>query len=280
MNTREYIESGILEAYWAGGLTSEEMLEVDRMADQHPIVKSELEEIRKSIQEYGQLMGKGPDHAVLAKTIEEIGEGDRFRFMESLNGEEPEVIVKRVNVVPVWSIAASILLVVSAGFNFLFFTEFKKAKDQVNELQANMEAVKQDQLLLADLTKDQRMELDYANLRIAHFLNADNVHVRMDGLPISPEAYANVFWNTKSNAVFISVDNLPEPPHGHQYQLWAIKPGQSPIDAGVFDHNQRVQELKVIKGNVSAFAVTLEKEGGSPVATVEKTFVKGFLKKS
>jgi len=280
VNTREYIESGILEAYWAGGLTSEEMLEVDRMADQHPIVKSELEEIRKSIQEYGQLMGKGPDHAVLAKTIEEIGEGDRFRFMESLNGEEPEVIVKRVNVVPVWSIAASILLVVSAGFNFLFFTEFKKAKDQVNELQANMEAVKQDQLLLADLTKDQRMELDYANLRIAHFLNADNVHVRMDGLPISPEAYANVFWNTKSNAVFISVDNLPEPPHGHQYQLWAIKPGQSPIDAGVFDHNQRVQELKVIKGNVSAFAVTLEKEGGSPVATVEKTFVKGFLKKS
>jgi anti-sigma-K factor RskA len=38
-----------------------------------------------------------------------------------------------------------------------------------------------------------------------------------------------------------------------------------------------VQELKVIKGDVRAFAVTLEKEGGSPIATVDKTYVKGFI---
>ncbi len=111
-------------------------------------------------------------------------------------------------------------------------------------------------------------------------LNKDNVHIRMDGLPLSPESYANVFWNTKTNAVFISVDNLPEPPAGHQYQLWAIKPGQAPIDAGIFDHNKLVQELKIIRGEVQAFAVTLEKEGGSPIASVDQTYVKGFLQSS
>ena len=102
----------------------------------------------------------------------------------------------------------------------------------------------------------------------------------MDGSELSPESFANVFWNKKSNAVFISVDNLPEPPHGHQYQLWAIKEGQAPIDAGIFDHNNLVQRLKIIQGEVLAFAVTLEKEGGTPNATVENTYVKGFLKKS
>lgn len=280
MNTKEYIKSGILEAYWAGELNEAEMIEVDRMAGLYPEVKHELEEIRATVSEFGRLSDQSPNHNVLEETMSVINEGDKDRFMYAIADEEQEVVIKRVNVVPVWSIAASILLVVSAGFNFLFFTEFRKAKDQVDELQANVAALQQDQGVLADLANDQKMELEYANLRIAHFLNKDNVHIRMDGMPMSPDSYANVFWNTKSNAVFISVDNLPEPPHGHQYQLWAIKPGQSPIDAGIFDHNQLIQELKVIKGNVSAFAVTLEKEGGSPVATVDNTFVKGFLKKS
>lgn len=280
MNTKEYIKSGILEAYWAGELNEAEMIEVDRMAGLYPEVKHELEEIRATVSEFGRLSDQSPNHNVLEETMSVINEGDKDRFMYAIADEEQEVVIKKVNVVPVWSIAASILLVVSAGFNFLFFTEFRKAKDQVDELQANVAALQQDQGVLADLANDQKMELEYANLRIAHFLNKDNVHIRMDGMPMSPDSYANVFWNTKSNAVFISVDNLPEPPHGHQYQLWAIKPGQSPIDAGIFDHNQLIQELKVIKGNVSAFAVTLEKEGGSPVATVDNTFVKGFLKKS
>jgi len=280
VNIKEYIKSGILEAYWAGELNEAEMLEVDRMTEVHPEVKYELDEIKNSLTEYARAAGNEPNLDILDGALAEINENDKERFMSAINDEEPEVVIKRVNVVPVWSIAATILLIVSAGFNYLFFSEFRKAKGQVEELEASIQSLQEDQTVLADLASDQKMELEYANLRIAHFLNKDNVHVRMDGMPLSPQSYANVFWNVKSNAVFISVDNLPEPPHGHQYQLWAIKPGQAPIDAGIFDHTQLIQELKIIKGNVEAFAVTLEKEGGSPIATVDKTFVKGFLKKS
>lgn len=280
MDVNEYIASGILDAYWSGELSEKEMLEVDRMAEEYPEVKAELNESGKAILQYGDVSCQKPDPKILDDVINEIREGDKIKFLNALSEEEEQPIqFKRVNVVPVWSIAASILLVVSAGFNFLFFTEFKKAKDRVSQLENDMEILANDQRLLAERASQQELQLQYADLRIAHFLNKDNIHVRMDGLPISPESYANVFWNTKSNAVFISVDNLPEPPHGHQYQLWAIKPGKAPIDAGVFDQSQLVQELKVIKGNVAAFAVTLEKEGGSSIATVDKTFVKGFLKK-
>jgi hypothetical protein len=41
-----------------------------------------------------------------------------------------------------------------------------------------------------------------------------------------------------------------------------------------------VQELKVIRGDVAAFAVTLEIEGGVQDASVDKTYVKVFLKKT
>lgn len=283
MNTKEYIKSGVLEAYWAGELNQEEMKEVDRLASIYPEIKNELEELRSALTAYADNLDLKPNPSILEGAFAGIEEDDKSAFLKAVieeSNEEPEVIIKRVNIVPVWSIAATILLIVSAGFNFIFFREFRSAQDELAAVQADLEGERQENTVLANLNTEQDLKLQYADLRIAHFLNKDNIHVRMDGLDISPESFANVFWNVKTNSVFISVDNLPEPPHGHQYQLWAIKAGQSPIDAGIFDHNQLIQELKVIKGNVQAFAVTLEKEGGSPIATVDKTFVKGFLKKS
>lgn len=272
MDIQAYIKSGILEAYLAGELTAAQMREVDRMADEYSEVSSELEGLKKTIAKYADLESKNPDPEVLDKALHTIEEFEKDKFLKVLD-HEPEIRIQRVNIVPVWSIAATILLFVSVGFNYIFYTQFKDTKDQLVALESN-------QTSLANRVSDTDQELQYAQLRIAHFMSEDNVHIRMDGLDLAPEAFANVFWNTKNNVVFISVDNLPDPPHGHQYQLWAIKPGLEPIDAGIFDHNQLVQELKVVTGNVEAFAVTLEVEGGSPIATVDKTFVKGFLKKS
>lgn len=282
MDIKEYIASGILEAYWAGELKEAEMQEVDRLAAIYPEIKSELKAIGHAINSYAQIKGQGPSQTIISEVLEGVSEDERSAFLKAVidDDNEPEVIYKKVNVMPVWSIAASILLLISAGFNFVFFKEFQSSKEQLAAIEAVLASETEKKTVLANLANEQKLELQYADLRIAHFLNKDNIHVRMDGLSLSPQAFANVFWNVKSNAVFISVDNLPTPPHGHQYQLWAIKAGQAPIDAGIFDHSQLIQELKVIKGNVQAFAVTLEKKGGSPVATVEKTYVKGFLKKS
>ena len=247
-----------------GELDEQEMIEVDRMVESHPEIQEELGKLRTSINQYAEASGSQPDKSLLHEVFKEL--------------EAPEPIEKIPLITmhqkkPFWAIAASFFLLVSIGFNIYFASELRQSRNEVKQLAAEKNVI-------AEQIETASQKLEYANLRIAHFLYKDNIHVRMDGLPLSPESYANVFWNKKSNAVFISVDNLPEPPHGHQYQLWAIKVNQPPIDAGIFDHNNLVQELKVIKGDVMAFAVTLEKEGGTPRATVEKTYVKGFLKKS
>lgn len=256
-----------------GELNEQEMLEVDQLAAEHPVISQEIEELRKSISDFATANNRVPPHQILDNVMSSIQENEKASFVRILEEDDPKVVVKRINAIPIWSVAASLLFFVSLGFNIFFFSKLGKAED-------DLRAATDQQLILADRVERTSQELSYADLRIAHFLNEDNVHIRMDGSEISPESYANVFWNKNTNAVFISVDNLPEPPHGHQYQLWAIESGKAPIDAGIFDHNKLVQELKVIKGDVLAFAVTLEKEGGTPNATVEKTYVKGFLKKS
>ena len=273
MNIQEYIESGILENYLAGELNDEEMVAVDKMAAKHPEIKEELESLRETIVRYARVTGAQPGRQGLMNALEAIEEDKAGEVTKHKHQQEPPDMALGPRSFSTWSIAASFLLLVSVGFNIYFFSALRNSKNEVQQLV-------QERTFLSGQVENTAQQLDYAQLRIAHFLNEDNIHVRMDGAEISPNSYANVFWNKKTNAVFISVDNLPEPPHGHQYQLWAIKEGQAPIDAGIFDHNALVQELKVVRGNVMAFAVTLEKEGGTQNATVEKTYVKGFLRKS
>ncbi|MEM7106808.1 MAG: anti-sigma factor [Bacteroidota bacterium] len=261
MDIQEYISSGVLESYLMGELSEDEMLEVDKLALKHSQIQIEIEKLRASIHSYAEASGNVPDRKIVTAIFDQAPQ---------LNSETRLVAKSQV---PLWAVAASVLLLVSIGFNIYFASELNQSQNELDKLIAEKSAIAQE-------VEATSQKLEYAELRIAHFLNKDNIHVRMEGLTLSPDSYANVFWNKKSNAVFISVDNLPEPPRGHQYQLWAIKEGQPPIDAGIFDHSNVVQKLKVIRGDVLAFAVTLEREGGTPNASVEKTYVKGILKKS
>ena len=268
VNLKDYIESGVLESYLMGELSDQEMRKVDHLADQHPALREELEKIRKSITGYASATDKQPPAEILHKVLDTIEDDAKSTSKEI--PLTPNVSTPKVRRPYTFYVAASLLLLISITFNLIFFLQLKDSRKQIRTLT-------EERTLLAEQFETATVKLDRAETRITHFLNDDNINVRMDGQQISPQSYAHVFWNKKTNAIFISVDNLPEPPHGHQYQLWAIKPGQAPVDAGIFDHNTKVQQLKVIKGDVIAFAVTLEKEGGTQQATVEKTYVKGFL---
>jgi anti-sigma-K factor RskA len=81
------------------------------------------------------------------------------------------------------------------------------------------------------------------------------------GMEISPQSTATVYWDTTSHDVFLLANNLPAPPDGKQYQLWALIDGK-PVDLGMMDYNIRQKKLLVRMknvGNAQAFAITLEK---------------------
>ena len=70
------------------------------------------------------------------------------------------------------------------------------------------------------------------------------------------------------------VNKMPQPSQGKQYQLWALVDGK-PVDAGMVDANcTTVCKMKNIP-KAQAFAITLEKAGGSPSPTMEAMYVFG-----
>jgi anti-sigma-K factor RskA len=94
--------------------------------------------------------------------------------------------------------------------------------------------------------------------------------VTLDGLPASPQAQGRMLWHPETGGVF-HVFNLPAPPEGKVYELWAIS-GKTPLPAGVFtvDASGRgTVPVAPLEGKppVNVFAVTLEPAGGVPSPT-------------
>ncbi|MEO6637902.1 MAG: anti-sigma factor, partial [Ginsengibacter sp.] len=98
--------------------------------------------------------------------------------------------------------------------------------------------------------------------------------VVLNGTPHTPEALAKIFWMKNTGDVYIDPSNLPAVPAGKQYQLWAIVDGK-PVSGGMISTEKGTYHIQKMKsfGKVDAFAITLEKSGGSPTPTMEEMVV-------
>jgi anti-sigma-K factor RskA len=99
-------------------------------------------------------------------------------------------------------------------------------------------------------------------------LNPNVKMAAMKGTATSPNSFATVYMDTTSKDIYLVVNNLPKPANNKQYQLWALLNGK-PIDLGMIDNDYFIGEkMLMLKmknvSNAQAFAITLEKMGGSP----------------
>lgn len=169
-------------------------------------------------------------------------------------------------------VAASFaLLIVSAFFNYLQYNDLQSARQTIASLNQEKE-------VLANDLSTFKTSFESAENKIAVLRDTANVTIPMKGLDISPSSLALIHWNKYTNETFIDIASLPEAPTNMQYQLWAIVDG-APVDLGVFDvlnSTAAMQKMKTV-GNPQAFAVTLEKSGGSPTPTMENMYVLGSV---
>ncbi|MBP6577444.1 MAG: anti-sigma factor, partial [Chryseobacterium sp.] len=116
--------------------------------------------------------------------------------------------------------------------------------------------------------------LSKMNEKMQLFSNPDMKMVVLKGVEKHPDSKALVFWDTKSKKVYLNADSLPKAPAGMQYQLWAIADGKT-VNAGMYTSEKDSKTALANIPNAQAFAITLEKEGGSEVPTMENMFVMG-----
>ena len=69
MNLKDYISSGILEAYLLDEVTPQERMEVQRMLSQHPELQQELEAIEETMEAFAKKLALAPRKDVKAKIL-------------------------------------------------------------------------------------------------------------------------------------------------------------------------------------------------------------------
>lgn len=169
--------------------------------------------------------------------------------------------------------AALIVLLGSVAFNVMLLSDRSNQRHELALLQHKMDEMSGNQQQLSASLNRYKHEADM-------MAQPGMMPVPMRSmLPGHPMA-ATMYWDKTKHEAYVSVQKLPPPPTGMQYQLWAIADGK-PVDIGMLDNeivaNGGMQKVPKAVMAGQAFAVSLEKAGGNPAPTPDKIYLMGKL---
>ncbi len=261
MNVTEYIASGILESYVMGAVSDQERREVECLSSVYPEVRSELDELSVALENYAMLQSVEPPAAL------------KTRLMEQLDfNESNQTVVRPMPVVrnpdftyrSTWIVAASVGLLVLT-FSFFLLSQLRSNQNTMASLRTANGSLQSELRQLRDFQV-------YNEQRLAILQKPGMRVIELRGNEKAPKGNMFVYWNTQTKQVSVDIKSLPTLPANQQYQLWSLVDGK-PVDAGVFEADttnsvQALQRLNRSIGRADAFAVTVEKRGGSPTPTL------------
>lgn len=280
MDIKVYIESGIIESYVLGLAEPEEILEIERLKEEYPEVQLGIDDFSIAIEEQAFKNAVTPPQEIKEQLLSSIqfNQGSRSNhdkplvvaYNSSLNHDKPVVSIAPLNTNWKYLAAASIILfVLSAIANLSLYNRYTTTKSEYaalinerNTLQANNQVF---QTKINDYQSASQMMAD-PTIAMVQLKDPSNKENNM----------TTVFWDSKTKEVYLQTNNLPAPDKNQQYQLWALVDGK-PVDAGMLDPQcTSLCKMKNIT-RAQAFAITLEKAGGSPVPTMDKLYVMGNI---
>lgn len=259
---RSYIESGVLELYVLGELSADERLEVEELAEKHPEIRAELTAIETALEAFAHSQGRTPAPRMRDRVLSSIEIPEESGKIASIP-QTPKFTSYK------YAFAASVaLLLISWAALFVVYNRLDASRQQIAVLETSNQKFTNQVNKLSGELKNSLEILNDPNYQL----------IKLQGTEISKSSRIAVAFNSRSNDVLLDLSglNMPQNDDEHQYQLWAIVDGQ-PVDLGVFDVSDQASGLKQMKsvGKPQAFAVTLEKRGGSVKPTMAKLMVIG-----
>jgi anti-sigma-K factor RskA len=286
MDIREYIQSGIIEQYVLGLASAPEAAELEQLRKQHPELNEAVLNFENSLEEHLMLKKVQPPAHIKSLLQKQLFEESSLKAVAPILSREKATSINNTNLWKYLAAASIVLLIVSTALNFYFYSGYKNSAEQYqallterNTLQANnavnksvLDSMQQNIQQLQtnnENYKDQVASLQQS-FKIMH--DPDFQEIKLKGI-LNKSDLATIYWDKKNRQVYFFKNYMKETPAGKQYQLWAIVHGK-PVSAGLIGTCYGLCKMKIIP-EAEAFAVTLEKEGGSNVPTLTQMYVMG-----
>ncbi|PTX62832.1 anti-sigma-K factor rskA [Kordia periserrulae] len=268
MDSKEYIASGILELYVAGALSEKENEEVYAMMQQYPEVKQEVLSIEAAVVNLTAATANKDTSSKFDTIKQRLGLSNT-----ASDADETPVIPLQPK--------KSIFRYAGWAAAIVFATGLLYTAVLYNDLESEIEVVRAEREDLKKQIYEANSDLTAANDLLDALRIKDIITVPLGGQQVSPESYAKVYWDKKSNSIYLDLQGLPEPPPGKVYQVWSLKLNPlTPTSLGVIEDfagdKDKVFDLQ--NANESeAFGITLEPAGGSESPTLEQLYTLGVV---
>lgn len=259
MKNKELIESGNLELYVFGLLSETENAEIAKIAAEDVEVRNEIISIEKSV-------------IALSSSFAPNLSAENYNKIKQKLDLDTDVIQLRPksNISQYVGWAAAAIFLIGCGY---FYSIQQNNEKEIDNLLDNKNKL---EITISNKEKlNNQINASYAVLK-----DENNVVVKLAGQAISPTSSAKVYWNNKTNKVFVDASSLPTPPNGMVYQVWSLKlaPTLTPTSIGLIDNAEnKMKYLIEVDGTVGAeaFGITLEPAGGSKSPTMEQLYALG-----
>ena len=301
MTPHEIINSGLLETYAFGLATPSEAAEVEKALATYPEVAAELEAVQAGLEQYALLHRSTPPEGlkndIKARLTFRKPVGFNVGFNEYDLGAEPpagsaaavsapepssappasEAPVRSLkNNIPWYFAAAACLLLVASGAgNYFLFQNAEQTRLQLAEaLEKNEDMATEAKINLVHY-RATLSNLSLSQEEMAVLSCPTTKKVELQGQKMAPGAAVMVWYRPGDANKVLSAQNLPAVPDSNQYQLWAIVSGK-PVDMGVFTPEGSLHKMTLqAEMSPDAFAVTVEKRGGSPEPNMDRIVAMG-----
>jgi len=272
LNNKEYISSGILESYILGHASPEEAGILECVMKNSNEVREAFEEAQKTFEMLATAQAVTPPNDLKSKIWAKIQQKHEVEVETpvipiqkseekvELKSEVREIKSEKNGNWKNFAIAASLLFLISTAANLYWMNSQSEINDKLVKLESE--------------TQSKNVAMQNMQQKLDIVANPDMKKVVLAGVEKHPESKATVLWDTSSKDVYLNVNNLPKAPEGMQYQLWAIEDGK-PVSAGMYSEDKDGRIALANIPDAQAFAITLEKKGGSVAPTMENMYVMG-----
>lgn len=257
MDTREYIESGILELYVFGVLSDEENREVQQRAEDSREIQDEIVSIEKAVISLSYSFAPYLSAENYDRIRKQLLEKHGVVEMKPKRGMSPWIG---------W--AAAIVLMFGLAYQYYEYNEVTKEVQTVTKERGKFE-----QMVASLEAKNTENEKALAVIR-----DKFSTVIQLEGQAVAPEAYAKVYVNPNKKEIYVDIAGLPPAPAGKVYQVWALKLDPlTPTSIGVLDNASKTNGILQVDNfdQAEAFGITLEPAGGSVSPTLEQLYTLG-----
>lgn len=257
------MESGLLELYVAGACSPDEARTVKDLVMRDPAIAREVESIRLAVESYAHAHRREPRRELKTRVLDAVDAVSR-------TSEE----TGHANVVPLsprrrYLLVASVAFVIGLLPGIYFMLESRHYRHAFETTMTQLADVQQQRSVIAARASSMERAID-------QLADTNVVRIVMPGLPSAASSFATVWWNRRSQEVYLDLHRMPSISSNEDYQLWAIVDGK-PVDLGTFNPAAAAAAIVRMKqvGTPQAFAVTIEPKGGRTTPTLERMVVLG-----